>query len=77
MLLLTPGFPVADFTEAEAWGGLRATGCPQGVQGRDGGAGQVRDPEQGQVGEVSGARGQGEPQRGQHQSEIWAHNNLE
>ena len=77
MLLLSPCSPVADFTEAEAGGGLWAASGPEGVQGRDGGAGQGRDPEQGQVGQVSCARRQGELQGGQDQSEIWAHHNLE
>ena len=60
MLLLPPGSPVADFAETEAGGGIWAARRPERVQGRDGGAGQVRDPEQDQVGQVRGARGQGE-----------------
>ena len=65
MLLLPPASSVADFTETE----LRAASRPDGVQGRDGGAGEVRDPEQDQVGQVRGAGRQGELQRGQDQSE--------
>ena len=66
MLHLPPASSVADFTETE----LRAASRPDGVQGRDGGAGEVRDPEQDQVGQVRGAGSQGELQRGQNQSGI-------
>ena len=69
MLLFAPGSPVADLTETEAGGGVWAAGWPERVQGRDGGAGEVRDPEQDQVGQVRGARRQGQLQRGEDQSE--------
>ena len=72
MLLLPPGSPVADFAETEAGGGIGAARRPERVQGRDGGAGQVRNPEQGQVGQVCGAGGQRELQWGQNQPGIWA-----